>query len=93
MPKVTIEFDLPEGQAMPNPLDVARLTSPDWHIEWWHYSDVQSDNEDLTDDEAREVLNIMAHKSDCNIGINWDSISAWADWVRDSRTETEEANA
>jgi hypothetical protein len=91
MPKVIVEFDLPEGQSIPSPLDIVRLTSPDWHSEWWHIEDVQGENPDLTDDEAREVLNIMAHKSDCNIGINWDSINTWADWVRDMRPETEEA--
>lgn len=90
--RVVIEIDLPDGQAIPDPRDIVHLTSPDWHCDWWHYSDVQSDNDDLTDDEAREVLNLMAKKSDSNIGINWDSISAWADWVREERKE-DEANA
>lgn len=81
--KVVIEIEIPDGQAIPDPRDIVHLTSPDWHCDWWHYSDVQSVAEDLTDDEAREVLAIMAKKSDCNVGINWDSIEAWADWVRD----------
>ena len=87
MPKVIVEFELPEGQAIPDPVSIVRLTSPDWHCEWWHIEDVQSAEEDLTDDEAREVLNIMAKKSDANIGINWDSIGAWANWVREERVE------
>ena len=91
--KVVVEFDLPEGQAIPDPRDIVRLTSPDWHAEWWHIEDVQSENPDLDDDEAREVLNIMAHKADCNIGINWDSINVWADWVRDLREAENEAEA
>ena len=87
MPKVIIEIDLPEGQRIPYDYEILKLTSPDWHADWWHISDVQNGNgnEDLTDDEARSVLEIMAHKSDCNIGINWDSIDVWADWVRQER--------
>jgi hypothetical protein len=74
--KVTIEFDLPEGQAMPEVSDILMLTSPDWHIEKWHISDVQEDNEWVTDDQAREVLKWMNKYHDANIGINWDFISA-----------------
>ena len=90
--KVMIEIDLPEGQRIPSEFEILKLTSPDWHAEWWHFSDVQEsgNNYDLTDDEAREVLQIMAKKADCNIGINWDSIDAWADWVRDDRPEVED---
>jgi hypothetical protein len=85
--RVTIEIDIPEGQAIPSAFDCARLIDPDWHCDWWHIEDVQSVAEDLTDEEAREVLCIMARKSDANIGINWDSIDAWSDWVRDERVE------
>jgi hypothetical protein len=74
--RVTIEFDLPEGQAMPEVSDILMLTSPDWHIEKWHISDVQEDNEWVTDDQAREVLKWMNKYHDANIGINWDFISA-----------------
>ena len=89
--KVVIEIELPDGQAIPDPRDIVRLTSLDWHADWWHIEDVQSVAEDLSDDEAREVLRIMDRKSDANIGINYDSIEAWADWVReDNQTEEEE---
>ena len=87
MPKVIVEFDLPEGQAIPDPLSIVHLTSPDWHCDWWHIEDVQSVAEDLSDDEARKVLALMARKPDASIGINWDSIDAWADWVREERIE------
>ena len=83
--KVVIEIDLPDGQAFPDPRDIVRLTSPDWHCDWWSYEDVQGGNPDLDDDEARRVLEIMNHKKDCNVGINWDSIDVWADWVRQER--------
>jgi hypothetical protein len=88
--KVIIEIDLPDGQKIPTAEDIKRLTDPDWFASWWHFSDVQSDNEDLTDDEAREVLGYMEKYHDCNVGINWDSISHWADIVRDER-ENEDA--
>ena len=89
MPKVVVEFDLPEGQSIPDPRDIVRLTSPDWHAEWWHIEDVQSVAEDLTDEEAREVLEYMAKYHYCNVGINWDAIEVWADMIREERPETE----
>jgi hypothetical protein len=88
--KVVIEIEIPDGQDLPDPRDIVRLTSPDWHCDWWHISDVQSAEEDLTDEEAREVLGFMARKSDANVGINWDSIGSWAAWVREERPEEEE---
>jgi hypothetical protein len=87
--KVIVEFDLPEGQAIPDPRDIVRLTSPDWHCDWWHISDVQSVAEDLTDDDAREVLRYMNKYSDCNVGINWETIEVWADIVRKERPPVE----
>ncbi len=90
MPKVMIEVDIPEGQSIPSAYDIARLTSLDWHGDWWHIEDIQSENPDLTDEEAQQVLRFMARKSDCNVGINWDSINVWADWVRETREEEEE---
>lgn len=87
MPKMIIEINLPEGQAIPSAEDCARLTSPDWHCDWWHIEDVQAIDERLTDDEARDVLSIMAKKSDASIGINWDSIATWVDWVKDARVK------
>lgn len=87
MPKVMIELNIPDGQRIPEAHEIIRITSPDWHGDWWHISDIQdaSGNEDLSDDEAREVLQLMDKYSDCNVGINWDSIDVWADWVRENR--------
>lgn len=85
--RVTIELDIPDGQRIPTEHEIRMLTSPDWHADWWHISDVQdaSGNEDLTEEEAREVLRLMDKYADCNVGINWDSIDVWADLVRDQR--------
>ena len=77
--KVTIEIDLPEGREMPKIEDILTLTSPDWHIEWWHYSDIQADHEWLTDDQAREVLALLNKHHDANIGVNWQMIDAVVD--------------
>jgi len=86
--KVVIEFDLPDGQSIPTTEDIKRLTDPDWHADWWHISDIQENSSiDITDEEAREVLYTMAKYSDCNVGINWDSISVWTDWVIEKREE------
>ena len=74
--KVTIEFELPDGQAIPKVEDILTLTSPDWHIEKWHISDVQCVHDWVTDDQAREVLMWMNKYHDANIGINWDFIQS-----------------
>jgi hypothetical protein len=88
--KVTIEFELPDGQAIPRVEDILTLTSKDWHIEKWHISDVQGDHEWLTDDQAREVLKRMNKYHDANIGINWDFIHSVVD---DIFPEPEEVDA
>ena len=74
--KVTIEFELPDGQEIPKVEDILTLTSPDWHIEKWHISDVQCVHDWVTDDQAREVLMWMNKYHDANIGINWDFIQS-----------------
>ena len=72
--KVTIEFELPDGQELPLVSDILTLTSPDWYIERWHIDDVMDDHQWLTKDQAREVLKWMNKYHDANIGINWDFI-------------------
>lgn len=74
--KVTIEIDLPEGQEIPKAEDILRLTSPDWLLDAWHISDIQQDAEWLTDDQAREVLEIVGRRRDCDVGINWSMIES-----------------
>jgi hypothetical protein len=46
----------------------------------WSYEDVQSEDPTLTDDEARQVLQLMKDGHDATIGINWDTINAWIDY-------------
>ena len=86
--KVVVEFDLPEGQSIPDPRDIVRLTSPDWITDWWHISDVQeSVNAEMTDEECREVLNQVERYKDANIGINWEVIRYYAGEVLGEREE------
>ncbi len=83
--KVMIEIDLPDGQDIPRAEDIKRLTDPNWLASWWHISDVQSLDEDLTEDECKDVLAMVDRKHDANIGINWDFIQYWIDEIIDER--------
>jgi hypothetical protein len=78
--KVTIEFELPEGQEIPRVEDILTLTSPDWYTERWHIDDVKM-GRNITDDQARDVLELMYKHHDCNIGTNWEFIEAMIDIV------------
>jgi hypothetical protein len=93
MMRVSVEFDLPEGQAIPDPRDIARLTDPNWHADWWHIEDVQEhyagDGEYITftEEEAQSVLGLMAKYSSADVGICWDSIHVWQEMIFDERKE------
>jgi hypothetical protein len=88
--KVLIEVDLPEGQSIPTADDIKRLTSPDWMCNWWHISDVQDCVDyDLTDEQAREVLDMADRYHDPNYGLNWNTFQVYADQIK---TEEEEKN-
>jgi hypothetical protein len=76
MPKIVLEFELPEGQEVPSVDDVKRLTSPDWVADWWHTDDIRGEHEWLTEEQARECLGLISKYHDPNIGINWDMIRA-----------------
>lgn len=45
----------------------------------WHIEDVQNVREDLTDDQALEVLQALSDDFDANNGINWEVIEYTAD--------------
>ena len=96
MPKVMIEINLPDGWDIPREYDILKLSDPDWHGEWWHIEDVQEyyagDGEYITftDEEAREVLELMAKYNSPETGICWDSINVWQQQIYEER-ETEDA--
>ena len=48
----------------------------------WHFTDVQEVDDSLTNDEARQVLQLIKHKHDANIGVNWEVIEAWIDYFK-----------
>jgi hypothetical protein len=93
--KVTIELDLPDGQAIPKVEDIMRLTDPNWISDWWHISDVhdkaneweEDDDNVLTDEEAREVLRVTKKYHDSEEGINWEVLEANIDHVKHHRKE------
>jgi len=45
----------------------------------WHFTDIQEIDDSLTNDEARQILQLLAKYHDCNNGINWDVIKATID--------------
>ena len=48
----------------------------------WHFTDIQSVDDSLTNDEARQVLQLIKKNHDATIGINWDIIRAWIDYFK-----------
>lgn len=53
----------------------------------WHITDVKENAKeyfDITDNDAREILQLVKHKHDATIGVNWDVIT---DWTRFYLTE------
>jgi len=87
--RVMIEFDLPDGQRVPDVDDIKRLTDPNWISDWWHIDDVKGVDgaEDLTDDERREVLRRAKRNLDANIGLNWETFEYLVDAVLREREE------
>lgn len=61
----------------------------------WGLEDVESQEDDenpLTEAERIDVLSLMDRKHDAEIGINWDVISCWIDYVISERVNTEKVN-
>ena len=85
--KYTIEIEIsdditPDVEMFKRAKDWAeRGIDPNWMSSFWHVSDVQEIRQDLTDEQARDVLRFMEHYHDANIGINWDYIEACIDDV------------
>ena len=52
---------------------------------YWHTEDVQSINEELTDEQAAAVLLlacVLEHNAE--LGVNWEVLSECAYWVREN---------
>jgi hypothetical protein len=90
--KVMIEVDIPQGRSVAEAVGaVKRAFDPDWVAEWWHSDDIieqaENNGEQLTYEEAQEVLRLMSKYHDCEIGINWDVIDNWVDHIVGQRKE------
>ena len=95
--KMMIEVDLPKGITKAEAEGaIKRAFDPDWMASWWHISDIHmraniyegidsDEAEEITDEEAREVMRLMNRNHDCEVGINWDSIDAWIEHVKEQR--------
>ena len=98
--KVMIEVDIPaHGSKAEAEMAVKRHFDSDWLASWWHISDIHTranivacdddsdEAEEITDEEAREVLRLMNKYHDSEVGINWDVIDNWVDHVKGLRKE------
>jgi hypothetical protein len=94
--KIMIEVDIPQGRSVAEAVGaVKQHFDPDWMASWWHISDihcqsndgVNDDAEEITDDEAREILRLLDRHSDSCVGINWDVIDSWIDHVKAQRKQ------
>jgi hypothetical protein len=47
----------------------------------WHIEDVKAVRPNLTDEQAREVLEEAEDQHDANIGINWYVLASHADYL------------
>jgi hypothetical protein len=88
--KVTIEVDIPQGRSVAEAeMAVKRHFDPNWMAEWWHTDDVieQAENsgEQLTEEDARWVLQMMDKYHDCNNGHTWDSMDSWIDKAKERK--------
>lgn len=93
----TITVEIPAGMSAAEFKNrLAMISNPEWIASWWHISDVHihanilegidSDEADeITDDEAREVLRLADKYHDAGQGINWDVLEGWIDHVKQNR--------
>jgi hypothetical protein len=90
MAMVTIEVNIPAGRSIAEAKQaVAMHFDEDWMTEHWHIDDVieqaENNGEQLTIEEARKVLQLIDKNHDCEVGINWDVIDGWVDFVVNQR--------
>ena len=56
----------------------------------WSVEDVQNQRPDLNHEQSVEVLALIAHNFDANIGINWDVIDSAAEYLYPEEEEVGE---
>lgn len=52
-----------------------------WMAVWWHVDDVMGLDDSLSEEKAREVLELAYRRHDAEIGINWDVLRVHIDDV------------
>ena len=60
-----------------------KMVSKDWLSEWWYIDDVKDSVPNITDQQARDVLESLGRYHDANLGINWEVIQSTADQLFD----------
>jgi hypothetical protein len=90
--KVNIEVDIPDGADVNEAIyAVNRHFDPNWISDWWHIDDVkdlvEQWGEEISDEDAREVLRLSKKQYDSSYGINVDVIEHWAEWVLEQQAK------
>lgn len=97
--KITIEFEVEnEYEAEKLRRYAEMLNDPDWVASWWHISDVHTqaniaegidsdEADEITDEEAREVLRLANKYHDSEEGINWSVLDSYIEQVKQTRKE------
>ena len=71
-------------------IDDGKRYNPTKHIIIiWSIDDVLSIRPNLTEEQAMDVLMLAKRRHDANEGINWDTLTCWADEVYPEPEETE----
>ena len=79
--KITIELpvDTTPEQAQRMEEQMRRAIDSKWLALWWHVDDVYdaAEGEELTEEEAIAVLELLDESHDANEGVNWYTVQ-WA---------------
>lgn len=94
MKTITITLNVPDNFSDFDASQLARhcemLADPDWIAVFWCTDDVKSVAPHLSNDEAREVLQVADRRHDAELGINWDVLETIADMLYDRPNQGEE---
>jgi hypothetical protein len=65
---------------------------PDRIAIFWHIDDVKEVRPDLSDDQARQVLQAAKRSHDAVLGLSYPTLSAWCDTLFGAAPEYAKAN-
>jgi hypothetical protein len=55
----------------------------------WYKSDIESIGYECTDEQAEEVLELAESQHDANVGVNWEVLEEWCEYVGLKKNSTE----